>query len=67
MPEQPTAVHDACPQGHRYAYVTSKGFGWCKACQRHSPATLDAEAALEGMRARGEAIHPRMDTDRNGA
>ena len=57
-------IHESCPQGHRYAYVTSKGFGWCKACQRHSPATTEAEAALEGLRAR-DTVPAGMDTSRS--
>lgn len=63
MPEQLTQVHDACPQGHRYAYVLDKGFGWCKACQRYSPATLEAERALVELKKQG-SVHPRMDVSR---
>ena len=62
MPEL-TPIHDSCPQGHRYAYVTSKGFGWCKVCLRHSPATTEAEDALEWMRVQG-IVHPAMDAGR---
>ena len=66
MPEQPTRIHESCPQGHRYLGVTSKGFAWCKKCQLWSPATTEAEAALEGMRAKG-TVPAGMDTDRNAS
>ena len=56
MPEQLIQIYESCPQGHRYARVTSKGFGWCKPCQRHSPATLEAEHALKVLRSAGKGF-----------
>ena len=57
MPSGDNVIHDSCPQGHPYAYVTSRGFGWCRECQKHSPTTLEGEAALEELRAEGKGRH----------
>lgn len=41
--DHPDVIHRACPEGHPFRYVTSKGWGWCRECMRHYPATLEAE------------------------
>ena len=50
-------VRERCPQGHSFAYVTSRDFGWCRTCQRYSPVTLEAECCLPEMKRVGNLHH----------
>ncbi len=45
--DHPDVIHLACPDSHPFQYITGKGFGWCKECERHWPATLEAERVAQ--------------------